>query len=516
MFPAYPFKKTAGCAAAVLLAAAAPFRAAAGDLSLAEAVERTLGDEPGVEIQQQAVRSTEGLWQSASGAFDWNVLGSLSDAHSRQAVPPFAGPFAVETSESGAASLGVAREFRSGIEVEPLFSVDDLENNTTARSRAAYSNMSVLLTVPLLRGLGAESADAVESAARLGLDAQRASARFAIESQVYGTLVAYWGAQAARQSLQAVQEAAGRGREIAAVVDSFTRSGIMDDGLRSRAQAVVADYDRQAADSELAYFQARQALAVAIGLPAEELIRAPAPAGDLPPPPAAVPDAALAGRFVDESLRHRGDYGALLKAAAEARVLERKAELDLRPELDLSAQVGYAGGAASASSRAGGALSSFSQNVNGPAGQVGLSLAWPVENNVARGNLATQRAQARIAALNATQSGQAIVSNVLVCFASFQVAMRDYDLARLAVAKYRVAADSENAKVRRGDSSLNDLIVVEQSYVAARLAAVTAQYDCALSVARLRLASGLLSVESAGKLSFDLGQLGALPTFSTP
>lgn len=515
MFPAFHLAGPWPLIIAALVVAVSPARVSAGDVSLADAIARTLGDDPGIEIEQQSVRSSEGLSQTAAGAFDWNVLGNISDTHAQQPLAPFVGPFALESSEEGIASLGIAKEFRSGVFVEPLISVNDIED-TTARSRAAYSNLSVLVTVPLLRGLGAASADANEAAARLGVDAQRAAARFSIESQVYGTLVNYWNAQAARDTLEVIRDAAARGREIASVVDSFTRSGIMDEGLRSRAHAVVADYDRQAVDSELAYFEARQSLAVGMGMAADELVSAPAPAGDLPLPPSAAPDASIARRFVDESLRHRGDYGALEKAVAEARVLERKAELDLKPQLDLSAQLGYAGGAMSPGDRVSGALNSFSQNLDGLNAQVGLTLGWPVQNNVARGILATQRAQTRIAELNTTQSGQGIVSNVLVCFAFFQAALRDYDLARFAVSNYRVAADSENAKVRRGESSLNDLIVVEQSYVAARLAAVTAQYNCALSIARLRLASGLLSVESAQKLSFDLGQISKLPEFSDP
>jgi len=496
-----------------LSAASQPLRGT--EVSLADAVARTLRDEPGVSIQQESVRNAEGVAQTASGQFDWNVTAGGSNEHTSRPNAPFAGPLGVLHRESGTASFGLGRQYRSGIIVEPLVTISDLHDNATVPTRAAYSELSVQIAVPLLRGFGRASAAAFEATAQAGLEGQREAARFAIENEVYATLAAFWNAAAARETLAAIREIAARGRAIAAVVDAFTRAGIMDVGIRSRAEAQVADYDRQGIDAELSYFQARQTLGRAMGLTLTELPDPPSPAGALPPPLDHPPDASLAPKFAAESIRRRGDYQALKKSAEQARILARKAELDLRPQLDLSAQFGYAGGADSSGGRTAGAARSLSENLAGPNGLVMLSLAWPVANNVARGTLVSRRAQLRITQATARQAGQTIVSDVLVSFAALQAAFRDYELASGAAAKYRAAADSENDKVRRGQSSLNDLISVEQGYVAARLAAIAAQRDCALAVARIRLASGLLAVESAQDLRFDLRQISELPNFAT-
>jgi outer membrane protein TolC len=180
-------------------------------------------------------------------------------------------------------------------------------------------------------------------------------------------------------------------------------------------------------------------------------------------------------------------------------------------QLDLQARVGYAGGAADQDrlDRWGG---TFGTEVEGPNAFVGLTLGWPVRNDLARGALVQQRAAARTAELQADRSAQVVTVAVMVAWESLQGAGREYRLARSAEEQLNTAAIRERERVRNGDAAINDVISIEERLLSARLARVQAQQRHATTLAQLRLLTGTLAVPGEGdEARFDLAQLSVLP-----
>jgi outer membrane protein TolC len=483
---------------------------AATEITLGDAIARTLRDHPGVKIERENTARAAGILQSASGQFDPVMLGGYSTSQTRTPAPPYNGPLGLLREDSASGYVALAQPFRNGVVVTPRVSVLDFGNNTTARTRAASSELGVEITVPLLRGRGSASAGANEAAARAGLEAARQAAEFAIESRVFATVNAYWASLAARQTLEVLRETVERGRAVAELVQRFTASGLSDRAAVEQATAQLQEHERRLREGESAYFQARQAFGLALGLAPQELGSIPEPAGELPGGNLTQPPAPRDGQFVAAALQGRRDYLALQRLAEQAAILARRAQLDLRPQLDFGARVGHSGGAADRH-RTDRLLGSLSENTTGWNSALSLSVAWPVVNNVARGVLAQQRAAQRTAELNTELAARSIASGVLTTLETLRSAARQHELATRAARAFRFAADREIERARLGEGALNDVIDAELRQTSARLEEIEARRAYFTALAQLRLVTGTLTAAEDDALRLDSRSLLQLP-----
>ncbi|MEY2882159.1 MAG: hypothetical protein RLZZ15_4539, partial [Verrucomicrobiota bacterium] len=210
------------------VACQAAFAAEPAAVSLGEAVEATLAQQPGVEISRQQVLQSEGGFLSASGRFDWTLGSSWS--HSRARTPTgrtFPAP------SSGRAEVlvygvGAAKEFRNGVTIAPQFKVVDARDSLSSPTPISQSDLSVKITVPLLRGAGPKAVGAQESAARAAADAQQQLARFQLDQYVFRTASAYWSCLAAQRDRDILADSARRSEEILSLVELLAGGGELD------------------------------------------------------------------------------------------------------------------------------------------------------------------------------------------------------------------------------------------------------------------------------------------------
>src|SRR4051812_21379150 len=213
--------------------------ARAGELSLAEAMARTLRDQPGVQIERQNVAAAEGALRLTRGQFDPALIGGFTNERRDTPLPPYRAPFSPLVERQTVASVGYLQAFRSGVVVNPQVSVVDASNSVTSPLRTATSEVDVAVTVPLLRGAGRASAGALERAAEISVAAQREASRFGIESRAFATINAYWIAAAARDSAQVVNDTFHRGEGLAKTVDALRQSGFIATEAAAQAFAQV-------------------------------------------------------------------------------------------------------------------------------------------------------------------------------------------------------------------------------------------------------------------------------------
>lgn len=486
----------------------------AGEVSLAEAIRRTLADQPGVQIQWETVRAAEGAWQSARGQFDSNVVGGVNLERRDTPVPPYAGPLSPLETREDTATLAVSKQFRSGMTLTPQVNVIDAANADTRGQRVATSEVAVAVTVPLLRGAGRASAAAGEQAAALAWQAQGEAARFAVEGRVFATVNAYWGAVGAAEAAELLAETLGRGRDFLQSLIEMREAGLIERANEEQAAAELADYERQLSGAMTAARVARFNLGAALGLEPAELSTTPPVPADALPEVTEPADEGSGARLAATALQARGDHRAVLLAVERAQVLLRRAERDVRPQLDLVGRVGYAGGAADSGrlARVGGSLG---DNHEGPNAVIGFSLAWPVRNDFAEGLLRQQRAAARTAELNADLNAQSLTVAVLSAWESLRGAAREHGLARDAAGRLAIAATRERERAQNGEATVAEVIQLEQRLLAARLTAITTRQNYAILLAQVRLLAGLLTVPGEqDQATFDLAQLRQLPAFT--
>lgn len=479
-------------------------------VSLGEALEATLARQPGVQITREQVAQREGNLQSASGQFDW-ALGSFLSTELERTPTGSPAPFpGVRRQESSVYSLGLTKQFRSGVVVTPQVTVVDAKDSITSPAPVSQSRLELVITVPLLRGLGARNTGAQEIAAGLAAEAQQAFSRYQLELIVFQTAAAYWNCLAARRDFEILSDAASRAEQILKSVETLASGGELDRATRDQARALVASKQAERENGELTYYKARQALGLAIGFTPKQITQPPEVVGT--PPSIINLEAirpAVGEKYVSEALTRRGDYQAANLSVETEEALLRQARNNLKPQLDLGVTVGYAGyDRRGADLRPAYALSNDLTGVNALGT---LNLAWPLANNVARGGVVTQRARRNEARLNAEQAGNTVASRVLVALQTLRQSVAQYGYNATAVDTYRTALAQTNEKLKAGEASITELIDVEERYAEALRAQNETTRSYAVTLAELRLVTGTLSEVVERRAVFNVHTLTEVP-----
>ena len=496
---------------AVLVATAAaaetPLPAA---VSLSDAIQTTLAQQPGVEISRQQVLQRQGNLQSAGGRFDW-VVGSFFSQEVARTPTGAAFPLpGVQRQDISVYGLGAGKQLRNGISLSPQISVVDAKDSLSSPNPISQSNLSLTITVPLLRGLGNKVAGAEENAARAAADAQQQLSRYQLEQLVFQTTQAYWNCLAAQRNRDLLIDSAKRAERILEVVEIMARGGELDSAQRNQARALVSSRRALSEEGELTYFESCQALALAMGLGGARLATAPDVAGEFPTTVALEQvRPAVNEKYISEALNRRGDYLAVNLAADAQQMLLDQTKGNLKPRLDFKLKVGFAGDDRRADRlRPAYALSNDLAGVNALGS---FSLEWPVGNNVARGALVTQRSRVDEARLNITQAANGITTSVLIALETLRKTLAQYALSTKAVESYRQTVTQTNEKMNAGEASLTELIDVEDRYAEARRGQIATLRTYAITLAQLRLLTGTLSTSTGQNAVFEVSTLTSVP-----
>lgn len=501
-------------------------------LSLADAVHAALARQPALAIRREAILQREAYLLQAAGEFD--PLLSASFAASRARTPGVnrealnfqsylrnAGidpPALTETLDPFATAnevrsvdfnyeLSLTRKLRSGIVVGPQAFVNVNEGLSPATAPLATGRLGLVVQVPLLRGLGTDSTGAREAAARGEADVARLLYRHELAAQAARTAEAYWSSRAAAEVALIRRDLAARA---AALLDSarpLVRASILPPAVLSQAEANVLEKDSVRLEADLAATHARLELARALGLDAAGFAAPPEATDTFPavaPATAVSPDRIVT--WIDSALAARADHQAARRSRDPAAVLARKAQSDLRPRLDVGLQAGYAG-------LSGGryALDALRERRTSGNAAVTIRLDWPLRNSLQQGLLREARSreretEARLAALVADISAE-VAGAVRESAHRAELAFA----AERAVAVADQALREERARLGLGETSLPDVIALENALGEARLRLVGARAGYALAVVRLRYAAGALFADLGADGTFALASLTTLP-----
>jgi len=494
------------------------------EISLSDAVLKTLRANPGIFVSQEKVLQGEGLQQKAAGQFDWTIRSQASADHKKTPLDSYDSKTAQAASlssnipyndyirqDTNTYSLGLAKQFRSGITVTPNVAVVDYQTSSDIyKVPISRSEMRIELNVPLLRGLGAQSTGADELAAISQAKATRLLARQNVAQTIYTTAVNYWNSLAAKMSFELTADTQARSNKLLDLVEKLVRAGLLEPAALNQAKANSLSGQVGVSTGETDFYRSRQALALSMGMTPRELPDAPNPANNFP----AVIDAATLNKagislFIDEALKKRGDYLAAQTDIETARTLLAKAQNETKPKLDLGVKVGYAGeDEVSTSSRY---FNSLGRNVTGLNSFVSLSLELPIFNNVARGNLVYRKSLVRESELIQNDLANRIASDILVAYRALSSAINEHQLASESEKSYKKAVEFENQKYKAGSSTLTALIDIEDRYFRARIATIEALRKYSVTMAQFRLVTGTMLDVGDRSLNFDEQKLLQFP-----
>jgi len=512
-------------------------------VKLSDALFKTLESHPGVKIEETKIEQQKGLAQKAEGEFDWYFFGSGAREKKQVPVPtreqenqrlqqmqqnaqiqqneaimttlliPFTptplidDPIITEIEETtNQYSVGVTKKFRAGINITPSLSTYDYKNNTNILEPEANSEVALEIVIPLLRGFGTKNSGANELAAISGLNARQLLSKHNISEQIYVTTISFWNCLAAARNQEILVDTEKRAVEVYDLVSRFIKVGEAEPALIHEANAKLYQRRVDLRNSDLNVYEARMALALAMGYKSNEMSNAPLPAGVFP----AVMDSLIVKpdtveKCLSEALQQRGDYRASKIRVETEGILLHKARNDKKPRVDFTVKAGYTGFDDSDG------LSRFHRSLHynnaGPNFYAGIRAELPLFNDAARGEVLYRKSLVKEASLNSELMSSHIGSEVLIAIERLQTAVNEYQLAKQTEEEYREAADHENYKVREGESDLSDLINMEDRYYTARANRVNAERKYAITLARFQFVTGGLIEEEDEKVRVQIQSL---------
>ncbi|MDE3197883.1 MAG: TolC family protein, partial [Acidobacteriota bacterium] len=356
-------------------------------VSLADAIESTLRDNPQLRIQQQQVEFSRGSLLRAQSQFDRVIGAGGSSGRVYQPLDEIQRTVygvSSATTNSTSADAEASQQFRTGITVTPMLTVTRLTDNVASPNGLNQGHLGIQVNLPLLRGRGRSIVGAAETAGGIEVEASLLDLNQTISNLVYSTAVAYWTAVAAGRTLDVANDAEARGRVLLETVEALVAADRDPRSDLSDVQANLADRTATRIGAEQQLLQAKQDLAIAMGLSADRVAGVGNPTDALPAAQSETaprdPQAAIS-----TALTRRADYLAAKKRQGEADVLAFAARNQLKPQLDLQLNSGFSG------LREGRRVDEFAvspfSGVHGLDATVGLRYQFPLENRAAEANV---------------------------------------------------------------------------------------------------------------------------------
>ncbi len=478
-----------------------------GGLALLDAVRMTLANDPNVAIEAARVDSALGALQIASGRFDPVVTSGLSQTSSNV-------PQSLSSSQESRTlqnTLGVSKEFRSGLILEPQLQLDRTQDITAGSGTLNAGTVKFQLRQPLLRGRGRAAVQAEELSAEREVVAAGLDLRHTVTQRLRVVASQYWQVRAAEHNLEVLRVNEQSSRELL----ENTRKLIQADQVPA-ADLVQLEANLAAAESariggERDLFTQRQGLGREIGLGPQEIAALALPSDPFPSlRPDEVPPDAGALSFIELALRHRSDLEAARQRKTELDLQRKAAENALEPQLDLILAPGYSGIAGGGNTT--GFFSPLFRNIPGAGAVASLALSWPTRNQRARGALLQIDAARRQSALAIDLVAKGIGADVPAALDAVGRDSLQLERARVAVRLFERTVANEEKKLKGGTSTLLDLISQRDRLIAARQTEVAAELALALSLIELRFQTGTLLRNSGPAGEVELSSLTTLPS----
>ena len=382
-----------------------PAPAPAVRLSLREALQTALKNNLQVEISQQQREVTRSGVTTALGAFDWNLAASLGLSRLETASSAPAGlknsqaidTFNVATTRNLNAQL--SRPFEWGgslnLQYQPAFSYSrgDYSGSTVAANNGPYSTsnpysgtFSATYNQNFLQGFGLEVTTAPLVIARKNAAAADYTFQLAMVSLVASTEAQYWAVVQAQKTLENGQISLKLAQQQLDENNLRLRVGTMAPLDVISAEAQVATAEQNIITDQAALDNAKDTLIIALFPNGER------PAGlELTDEPNLAHTQVTEEQAVDQALKHRLELKVSQNTRDVSDLQLTVAQDKLKPQLN--GYVSYTGGSDTYNS-----LDSVNSDLAGakyPGYSIGLSLAMPIQNRVARGGLASARATLR-------------------------------------------------------------------------------------------------------------------------
>lgn len=454
----------------------------AGEITLHEALSRSLGDNLDLAIERLERSRAEWHIQSAWAAFDPVLYGSVNAGGSRTPSNNVLDGAPTVRSSSSGYRVGLSQALPTGGHLTLDWAESWSRSDSAGAQQATFvfDSLALRLTHPLLQGVG--TATSALTAARRGRDDQELAWRSALEDHVLQVSAAYWALAAAEEYLNLSSRAAAIADDQLAdtlerQVEGFAGSGDVLQVRRARGEAEAALVSARAA-RDAAHDQLRRL----IGAPLEgdeQLVPV-----DVPAIPEQIPDRDAA--LLSARARNTSWLRLELSVQAAQQAL-RNATSGVLPDLEVSGSIGLSGGATGAADARQQIAAAAS-----PTWWIGVDLGLPVVLREERAELALARIEVEQLRLQRSAAEQDLRLQVDIAVRAVE---RDRLRWHLAVATMDAATqglEADRELLRDGRGSTRDVVRSMEALQAAQVSRLQAAIDLQSSVMSLQRVAGTL------------------------
>jgi len=483
--------------------------AEAGRLVLGEVVRHVLSSNPAVRLGAQQLEVERARLTASGAPFDlrWEMSmdGDRDKSPSRLAN---GGAFGSAVTERITSSASLQKQFRSGITVGPAFSL--VRNDASVPAGLATSRASATLgvTVPLLRGRQGGLSTAGEHAAQMWYESGLAASRHTAAAAVRDAVTAYWDYAAAAERRAIFASSEQRAQRIADQTRELVARDERTPAELKQIQANVAGKRVTRISADQAVTEAQHRVGLAMGLPVASITLLSLPGTAFPE--ATAEELPPVDTLIAEALARRLDLVAATHDVRAAQVLREANQRELRPKVDLSVNVGYAGIEDGLGVNR--YFAPLYRNVPGMSASVQLRYEAALTNAGARGRAAEASATLRQQQIARETAERRLVSDVVVAAEAVRRSRLGLTEAARGVALAETSVESEQQKFQLGMSTLFDVIQAEDALTQALLNRTTAHRGYAVALADLRYATGTLVRGDDASISVDPAALLTPPT----
>ncbi len=428
----------------------------------------------------------------------------------------------VEEQFNGTLTLGLDKLFRVGVRATTTFDYTGSGVAWIGKSEKTselggpgiqdrYTAKGTIgLSLPLLRGGGYKSTTAGERAAISDLDASNLASVHSASVTALTTALAYWNLVAAQERLAALEQS----EKLQVRISDLTSALVDGDELprtemnRVRASSSASGVSVRGAARSL--YEQRVELARVMGLEVTGPEDIPVAVTAFPEPPAREeirPADFAAARILAEA--NRADFRASDQLVKSREILLEAANLDRRPLLDADLKTWYLAIGQAWSFEDG--FRHTVDNWSGPSFSVDLTFEKPFRNDLWNGRYLQQQALHRRQMIGSRDLRRVTQAEIVTLLLDLDLAAEQVRQSQTLLDLYDGLLQAEIEKLQLGSSTLIDVLLTEQSLTQVALQHVSARYDYAVLLSRLRFATGtLVELDQEGYL-VDRANLMTLP-----
>jgi outer membrane protein len=470
-------------------------------LDLGEALRLTLESDPNIALVEARLAGARGALLGAAGEFDPIVTSRVDQETSNTPVTETTSREQLNLESS----LGVVKQFRTGLFVSPSLGVSRVDLPDAAGTAVNVGTLAFTFRQPLLQGRGRSINTAGEMSAEREVAASALDVQQTTAERVLTVVFQYWTARARALDLDILRESEARSLELLETTRRLVEADETPAAELVQLEANLAAKESSRIGGERALFDARQDLGREIGLEPARIAALPLPDDAFPAVrPEDVPPPEAADRFIAAALRRRADLRAARERRSSAEILLRASDDALKPRLDLLFVPTWSGLVEGGG--AGDYVGALGRNVPGAGATLGFSLSWPTFNRTARGLQEQTEAVRRQTELLIELLSRTVGADVPSALQAVRSSALQVEKAAEAVGLFERAVVNEEKKLRAGTSTLINLISQRDRLTSSRQTEVAARLALAQALASLRFETGTLlaSDGSAGALHPEL------------